>query len=89
MKFFKFYRESDDFEDILKDASIKKSIDLKISWNRHLIIGLRDESEQTQSLITLKYGDDMISDLVKDFTPVPGVDYIPKKDSATFTKASS
>lgn len=84
MKFFKFYRESDDFEDILKDASIKKSIDLKISWNRHLIIGLRDESEQTQSLITLKYGDDMISDLVKDFTPVPGVDYIPKKRFCNF-----
>ena len=30
------------------------------------------------------YGDEMISQIVKDFSPIPGVDYVPKKDVSIF-----
>ena len=86
MKYYTFYRESNNFKDILDDPTVKKSIKTKISWFRHLVIGVTDNDEQIQSLITLKYGDEMVNDLVKDFSPQPGIDYIPKKDASTFKK---
>jgi hypothetical protein len=44
------------------------------------MIGIYIEgNEQNFSLITLKYGEDMVNSLTKDFTPVAGVDYMPKK----------
>ena len=82
MKYYTFYRENNDFKDILNDSIIKKQIDEVITWYQHLVIGLyeSDKSDQLNSYITLKYGDEMKNDIVKDFSPVPGVDYIPKKD---------
>jgi len=87
MKYYTFYRENNDFKDILNDPTIKKSIDTKISWYQHLTIGVTSKTDQIQSLITLKYGDEMVQDVVKDFSPIPGVDYIPKKDASKFTKS--
>jgi hypothetical protein len=89
MKYYTFYRENNDFTDILNDPILKKSIDTKLSWYQHLTIGVNDGTEQTQSLITLKYGDEMVNDLIKDFSPKPGVDYVPKKDPSTFKKSMS
>lgn len=80
MKYYTFYRESNNFDDILADNSVKKIIATKIKWYRHLMIGIHKEgNEQNFSLITLKYGEDMINNLTKDFTPIAGVDYMPKK----------
>jgi hypothetical protein len=31
----------------------------------------------------------MKQDFIRDFTPVPGVDYIPKKDASKFKKSIS
>lgn len=89
MKYYTFYREDNNFNDILNDPLVKKITDEKIRWYQHLIIGMQDNEKNNQSfsLITLKYGDDMKQDLVKDFTPIPGVDYIPKKDISKFKKA--
>ena len=85
MKYYTFYRENNDFTDILSDSNVKKVIDTKISWYQHLMIGIEEKkNDQTFSYITLKYGDEMITKLVKDFSPVPGVDYLPKKDASTF-----
>lgn len=86
MKYYTFYRENNNFTDILNDAIIKKIIDEKISWYQHLIIGMQEKNEQTFSYITLKYGDEMIQDLVKDYSPIPGVDYIPKRDASKYKK---
>jgi hypothetical protein len=83
MKYFKFYRENNNFDDILSDPSLKKVIDEKIRWPEHLVIGMQDD-DKIASYITLKYGDELKNDLVKDFSPVPGVDYIPKKDASKF-----
>lgn len=85
MKYYTFFRENNKFDDILKDMNLKKLIDEQITWHQHLIIGMQDDSK-ISSYITLKYGDEMKTDVIKDFSPVPGVDYIPKKDASKFKK---
>jgi hypothetical protein len=87
MKYYTFYRENNNFDDILNDLIIKKIIDEKLRWFQYLIIGMNEKHEQTFSYITLKYGDEMKQELVKDFSPVPGVDYIPKRDANLYKKA--
>lgn len=87
MKYYTFYRENNNFDDILNDNIIKKITDEKIRWYQYLIIGMNDKHDQTFSYITLKYGDEMKQDLVRDFSPMPGVDYIPKRDASKYTKA--
>ena len=82
MKYYTFYRESNNFDDILGDAIIKKFADTKLRWHKYLMVGISEsikDSDQYYSLLTLKYGEDMVSSVCKDFTPVAGVDYIPKK----------
>ena len=65
--------------------NIKKVVDMKISWSKHLMIGMQTTTNSgTFSYITLKYGDEMIPSLTKDYSPVPVVDYVPKKDSTKF-----
>ena len=50
------------------------------------MIGIPEDEKQF-SYITLKYGDDIKPPDIKDFTPVPGVDYVPKKDKTKFKKS--
>lgn len=78
MKYITFYRENSNFEDILKDSNLKKLIYEKTKWYQHLTVGIKDD-EKIFSYITLKYGDDIRTSLVKDFSPIPNIDYIPKK----------
>lgn len=79
MKYFTFKRESDDFTDILSDNIIKHLFYTKIQWRQHLMVGLsEDGNDGNFSYITLKYGDDMITDIVPDRTPVMFKDYQPK-----------
>jgi hypothetical protein len=89
MKYYTFFREDNNFDDILKDAILKKSIYEKIKWYQHLMIGISDKDEGSLSYLTLKYGDDIITGYYKDFAPVAGVDYMPKKDKTKFTKSIS
>jgi hypothetical protein len=35
----------------------------------------------------LKYGDEMKQELVKDFSPIPGIDYVPKRDAILYERA--
>lgn len=86
MKYFIFYREDDNFQDILNDNNIKKFIDEKIQWGHHLLIGIPDNQDKTISYITLLYGDLMKKEVVRDFSPVPGIDYIPKQDASKYKK---
>jgi len=80
MKYFTFWRESNKFADILSDPVLKKLIRSKTTWYRYLMIGIEEyENESTFSYITLKYGDDMKTEVVKDRSPVIGVDYMPKR----------
>ena len=82
MKYFTFTRENNDFDDILKDVNLKKVIDQKISWYQYLMIGMNDDDKIT-SYITLKYGDEMVGELTKDYSPIIGVDYTPKKSKSS------
>jgi hypothetical protein len=87
IKYYTFYRENNKFDDILSDQTIKKLLKMKVFWYQYMMVGIEEhKNEQTFSYITLKYGDDIKSPDVKDFTPVPGVDYVPKKDKTKFKK---
>jgi hypothetical protein len=86
MKYYNFYRENNNFADILNDVNVKKHVDTKIHWYQHLVIGMAaKDNDKTFSYITLMYGEDMVSELSKDYTPVAGVDYMPKKDKNKYT----
>ena len=78
MKNLYFFREENNFDDILKDVTVKKLIKEKTTFYQHLIIAIPDNThEHVLSYITLKYGDSLCPDLVKDYTPIPNVDYKP------------
>ena len=82
MKYYTFERESNNFDDILKDPGIKSSIYTKILWKNHLMIGLDEHGskkiDQLSSYIVLKYGDDIRTSLTKDYAPIIDKDYTPK-----------
>lgn len=87
MKYYIFYRENNKFDDILKDGNIKNVMSVKITWDQHLMIGLGNKSsDRHYSYITLKYGEDMKKLDTIDRTPIPMIDYVPKKDKTTFKK---
>jgi hypothetical protein len=87
MKYYNFHRENNKFDDILKDPAVMKAVDFKLQWYQYLIIGIRSENnDKTFSYITLMYGEDMVNELSKDYTPVAGVDYMPKRDKNRYTK---
>lgn len=79
MKHYIFYREDNDFTDILQDSNIKKLFEFKLSFLQHLILGGEDIPEDIQSYILLKYGDDLKdkSFLFVDRKPKPFIDYNP------------
>ena len=80
MKYYIFYRENNDFNDILSDTSLKKVVSERISWDGYLQIGIstwQKNVDQIFSYITLKYGDDIRTDLTKDYSPKPYIDYLP------------
>lgn len=81
MKFLIFTRENSNFDDILKDLTLKKQYKTKIEYRENLILGFPEDDEfgKTLSYIMLKYGDDMkeFHSVVPDRTPIPNVDYVP------------
>ena len=80
MKYYTFYRESNNFDDILKDPSIKKYISERTTWKSYLKIGLSEYQKDAEKIfcyIALKYSDDMRDDLTKDYSPIPNIDYTP------------
>jgi hypothetical protein len=89
MKYFTFYRENNNFKEMLTDPALKKIIRTQIQWSQHLMIGLdelNDKTAHTISYLVIKYGDDLTNNLAKDFTPVSGVDYAPDDSKNKYTK---
>lgn len=81
MKHYTFYRENNDFRDILEDSNLKRKIKFKIRWDQHLLIAFEHKpSDKLLGYIVLKYGDDMKKMFDFDYSPVPNVDYIPKRN---------
>lgn len=78
MKLLTFYRESNNFDDILSDPAIKAAMENKITWYQGLLITIDDTDEKVLSYIELKYGDSS-NKICKDRTPIPYVDYLPQK----------
>lgn len=82
MKYYTLYRENNNFDDIIKDKSLKNKLHFKIRFYQHLIVGFEnEEDDKILGYIVLKYGDDIKNLFEKDFTPIPYKDYIPKRTS--------
>lgn len=79
MKKVIFYRESNIFSDILTDSVLKKHLKYKIKFYKGLIIEVPEKSE-VLSYIELKYGDDILNNIVPDRSPIMNVDYSPKRN---------
>jgi len=78
MKYYTFYRESNNFDDIIKDKVIKKYINATVFWKNYCQVGI-DEFNATKVNIhiTLKYGDELRNNLTPDFSPKPNIEYVP------------
>ena len=82
MKYYNFYRESDNFDDILTDPNLKNKLKFKIRYLQNLIIGFGYKpDEKIIAYIMLKYGEDIKSFTDFDYSPVPYKDYIPIRKS--------
>lgn len=82
MKYYFFYTEDDNFQEILNDKIIKKNIVTKISYYQYLILGLDDNvPESTLSYMFVKYGEQLkpTTNIIPDRTPVANKDYRPDK----------
>lgn len=77
MNYYQFYRENNKFDDILEDPNIKRKIYTKITWARHMLLGLDDREPSFFSYLEIKYGDSLCNSLTKDYSPIPNVDYMP------------
>lgn len=90
MKYLVFKRETNKFEDILKDPTVKKVYKTKIQFTGHLMLGIPDttDSSKTISYIVLKYGDDIISmdSIIPDRSPIPYKDYNPERKTRSKRK---
>lgn len=78
MKYYIFYKEDNDFTEILIDQNLKKSFKFKITWNQYLMLGSYSITEEIQSYIVLKYGENLINNrnLFIDRKPIRNKDYI-------------
>ena len=81
MKLYIFFKEDNDFSDILDDNNLKKLFRFKISWSQHLMLGSNETTDELNSYIVLKYGESLLNErhLFKDRTPQPNIDYIVKR----------
>ncbi len=76
-----FYRSSNNFDDILTDPLLKRSIRMKLLCANYLFIKIDyKDREKMMSYITIKYGESMINfnHIAKDRTPVINKDYMPE-----------
>lgn len=83
MKYYTFKRESNNFDDILSDISIKPAIRLKIRWKNYLMLGFTEnnKNENIFGYIVLKYGEHISNPINRDYTPIPNVDYLPVRST--------
>lgn len=92
MKYITFYRESNNFDDILHDIVIKKELSVKIFWQHHLCVGIANfgkSNDKLISYITLKFGENIVDRLCKDRSPIPNVDYIPIRTSSALAPSDT
>ena len=78
MTYYVFERKSNNFNDILKDKTIKPFIQTSLVWNNHCMIQLlqKEDVEKIESYITIKFADYIKkTPLTNDYTPIDGVDY--------------
>lgn len=82
MKYYNFYRESNDFTDILNDPNIKTVVKFKMQYSNNLVLGFGYiPDDKLLAYVVLKYGDDIKNLHDFNYTPIPNKDYIPIRKS--------
>lgn len=74
-----FRNENNDFSEILKDKTLKKVIQTKLFWDNHMLVSFRKD-DKILSYIILKYGNSIVDNVIRDFSPVRGKDYETYRD---------
>lgn len=78
MKLYIFKKEIDKLDDLEKDPVIKKKFKCIFSWSEYIMLGTDNPDSETESYLFLKYGEQLITrSLIRDFSPIPYVDYQP------------
>lgn len=79
MTSYLFYREDNNFKDILADKSVMKYFRQKVQWKCYLLLMGYHIPDETKSYVMIKYGDDVKTwdHVRKDNSPVPYKDYMP------------
>ena len=79
MRTYVFKRESNNFDDILKDKNVKKYVVEQYHFTNYLILRVQDKPEVLAYLL-LMFGEEIVrmKDIVPDRTPIINVDYVPK-----------
>ncbi len=81
MKLYIFKRENNKFDDLKNDPVIKKKFKTVLTWQHHIMLGTELPDDETESYLLLKYGEEMVTQgLIKDFSPIPYIDYMPDPD---------
>jgi hypothetical protein len=82
MIYYTFYDINNDFSELSNDRVIKTKF--KITWGHHMMLGFEDDADEKMlGYIVIKYGE-MIRDPIEfDRTPIPDVDYFPKRKTKT------
>lgn len=86
MKYLTFYREDNNFNDILLDPEVKNFCKRKISWSKHLLLVFNEyqpKLDNTLAYLLLKYGDDVVNLVEKDYTPIMNIDYLPDRSNSS------
>lgn len=82
MKYYFFYAENNNFNDVLNDKIIKKHLSTRIAYYQYLILGF-DESipESILAYMFVKYGEQIkpTTNIIPDRKPIPNKDYKPDK----------
>jgi hypothetical protein len=80
MIYYTFYNTDNNFSELSDDRVIKTNF--KITWDQHMMLGFEDDvDEKMLGYIVIKYGEMMRDPINLDRTPIPGVDYFPKRKS--------
>jgi hypothetical protein len=80
MIYYTFYNTDNNFSELSDDRVIKTNF--KITWDQHMMLGFEDDvDEKMLGYIVIKYGEMMCDPINLDRTPIPGVDYFPKRKS--------
>jgi len=82
-----FKKSDSNFDVILNDQNIKQNIEIKLEWEKHLMLFFNDLTEDLKCYLNLKFSELIVdeSTVIPDRRPKIGIDYnINKNDLPSY-----